>query len=331
MSETDPPSPGLLLVVDAPSLLHRNHHARVGSDLRDLGNRPAWALHGMLRQVLEAVDRFDPDLAVFGFDDRTSSVRATTYPDYKAGRAEKQPELVDQLDRAPAMLAAMGLHTVTPPGLEADDVSASAAAWAEREGWQCIIITSDRDTFAHLSAATRVLRLIDGGIHGSPLLDPARLHTMYGVAAEHYLDYAALRGDASDNLPGVAGIGKKTAELLLAGMGSMQEVWADLEHAGGANLVATLDSIAAEQGGRRIGAGVLKKLTADGAREQFEFNRSMMTSRDDVDLGLSPDGDGPGRLPLAQDMVARVVGYLGVAETTDLALRVLTHSPFSTE
>jgi 5'-3' exonuclease len=321
----------LLLAVDAPSLLHRNHHARVGSDLRDLGNRPAWALNGMLRQVLEAVDRFDPDRLVLGFDDRRSSVRATTYPAYKAGRAEKQPELVDQLDRAAAMLDAAGLHTVTPDGLEADDVSASAAAWAEREGWQCVVITSDRDTFAHLSATTRVLRLIDGGIHGSPLLDPARLFTMYGVAAEHYLDYAALRGDASDNLPGVAGIGEKSAALLLAGMGSMREVWADIEHADGVNLVATLDSFAAESGGRRTGAGVLRKLTAAGAREQFEFNRAMMTSRDDVDLGLTTGDDSAGRLPLDPDVVARVVGYLGVPDTTQLALQVLTRSPLSTE
>lgn len=314
----DPP---LLLVVDAPSLLHRNHHARVGSDLRDLGGRPAWALHGMLRQILEAVDRFAPDLTVFGFDDRASSVRATTYPDYKAGRAEKQPELVEQLDRAPAMLDAIGLHTVTPPGLEADDVSASAAAWSEREGWHCVIVTSDRDSFAHLSATTRVLRLIDGGIHGSPTLDPKRLRTMYDVDAEHYLDYAALRGDASDNLPGVTGIGKKTAATILSEMGSMQEVWADIEHAGGANLVAALDSLAEESGGRRTGAGVLKKLTADGARAQFDFNRSMMTSREDVDLGLTGSA---GRLPLDPAAVARVVGYLGVAETADLALRVLT-------
>jgi 5'-3' exonuclease len=313
--------PRLLLVLDAPSLLHRNHHARVGSDLRDLGGRPAWALHGMLRQILEAIDRFAPALTVFGFDDRTSSVRTTAYPDYKAGRAEKQPELVEQLDRAPAMLEAIGLHTVTPDGLEADDVSASAAVWSEREGWHCVIVTSDRDSFAHLSETTRVLRLIDGGIHGSPTLDPKRLRTMYDVDAEHYLDYAALRGDASDNLPGVSGIGKKTAATILSEMGSMREVWADIEHAGGANLVAALDSLAAESGGRRIGNQVLKKLTAAGARDQFDFNRTMMTSREDVDLGLI---GAAGRLPLAPDAVARVVDHLGVAETTELALRVLT-------
>ena len=95
-----------------------------------------------------------------------------------------------------ALLDALGLHTVTPAGLEADDVNASGATWAEANGWDCVIITSDRDAFAHISEHTKVLRLIDGGIAGSPLLDPRRLHLMYGVHAHAYLDYAALRGDA---------------------------------------------------------------------------------------------------------------------------------------
>jgi DNA polymerase-1 len=319
-----------LLVVDAPSLLHRNHHARSESGLRDRGGRPAWALHGMLRQILDAIDQFAPDAVLFGLDDRASSVRATAYPDYKAGRAEKDAALIDQLERAPAMLDALGLLTVQPPGLEADDVSASAAVWAERMGWTCVIITSDRDTFAHISEHTQVLRLISGGIAGSPLLNPTRLRTLYGVAAEHYLEYAALRGDASDNLPGVPGIGEKGASLLLSLMGSMQAVWADIDHCDGANLVATLDSYCAEVGQRRIGAGLLKRLATPAARERFEFNLAMMTGRTDVDLGLTPDAPGtPGLLPLDPDRVSRVVGHLGVPATTDLALRVLTTPPAS--
>ncbi len=325
-----PREPRLLLAVDAPSLLHRNHHARAETELRDRGGRPAWALHGMLRQILEAIDQFAPDAVVFGLDDRSSSVRAEAYPAYKAGRAEKDPALVDQLERASALLDALGLRTVTPPGLEADDVSASAAAWAERSGWHCVIVTSDRDSFAHISARTRVLRLINGGIAGSPLLNPARLHALYGIAAEHYLEYAALRGDASDNLPGVPGIGEKTAPVLLSQMGSMQAVWADIDHCDGANLVATLDSFCEEEGLRRVGAGLLKKLTAPGARERFEFNLSIMSGRTDLDLGLTPDVPGtPGLLPLDADRVARVVGYLGVPPTTQLALRVLTEPPAS--
>ena len=320
----------LLLAVDAPSLLHRNHHARAETDLRDRGGRPAWALHGMLRQILEAIDQFAPDAVVFGLDDRTSSVRTEAYPDYKAGRAEKDPALIDQLERAGALLDALGFNTLTPPGLEADDVNASAAAWAERSGWSCVLITSDRDSFAHISASTQVLRLVNGGISGSPLLNPARLHALYGIAAEHYLDFAALRGDASDNLPGVPGIGEKTAPILLSQMGSMQAVWADIDHCAGANLVATLDSYCEEAGLRRIGAGMLKRLTAPGARERYDFNLSIMSGRTDLDLGLTPEVPGsPGLLPIDADRVARVVGHLGVASTTQLALRVLTEPPAS--
>src|SRR6478672_12572160 len=97
----------LLLSVDAPSLLHRNHHARAETDLRDRGGRPAWALHGMLRQILDAIDQFAPDAVLFGLDDRTSSVREQMYPDYKAGRAPKDATLISQLERAGALLDAL--------------------------------------------------------------------------------------------------------------------------------------------------------------------------------------------------------------------------------
>ncbi|MDT0201643.1 5'-3' exonuclease H3TH domain-containing protein [Nocardioides sp. AE5] len=325
------PEPGarkLLLAVDAPSLLHRNHHARAHSDLRDKGNRPAWALHGMLRQIIEAIDQFAPDAVIFGLDDRERSEREAFYPDYKAGRAPKDAALVEQLERAGALLDALGLATLTPPGLEADDVNASAARWARENDWNCVIITSDRDSFAHISDHTQVLRLINGGMANSPLLNPRKLHAMYGVAAENYLEFAALRGDASDNLPGVSGIGEKGAATLLAAMGSMDAVWADIDHCDGQTLVAAVDSLAEEQDQRRIGTTLLRRLTADGARERYAFNVRIMSGREDLDLGLTPDVPGtPGLLPLDIDRVARVVGHLNMQATTDLAVRVLTAAP----
>jgi len=318
----------LLLVVDAPSLLHRNHHARAHTRITDRSGRPAWALHGMLRQIIEAIDGFAPDAVIFGLDDRTASVRKDFYPDYKAGRAEKHPELVEQLERAGALLDALGLATLTPPGLEADDVNASGATWAVGNNWDCVIITSDRDAFAHISDHTQVLRLIDGGINGSPLLNPARLHAMYGVAAERYLEYAALRGDASDNLPGVSGIGEKTAAVLLEQAGSMQAVWADIDHNDGRVLVETLDGWAKETGVRRLGATVVRRLTAPGARERYDFNVRIMSGRDDLDLGLTPDVPGSaGLLPLDIERVTQVVGFLNVEATTALAVRVLSSNP----
>ncbi|WP_286928104.1 MULTISPECIES: 5'-3' exonuclease [Aeromicrobium] len=320
----------LLLVVDAPSLLHRNHHARAHTRLMDRSGRPAWALHGMLRQIIEAIERFAPDAVIFGLDDRTASVRADFYPAYKAGRAEKDAALVGQLERTGAFLDALGLATLTPPGLEADDVSASAATWARDNGWNCVIVTSDRDAFAHISDHTQVLRLISGGIDGSPLLNPARLLTMYGIAAEHYLAFAALRGDPSDNLPGVSGIGEKTAAILLTQAGSMETVWADIDHNEGRTLAATLDGWAAETGARRMGATVVRRLAAPGARERYDFNVRIMSGREDLDLGLTPDVPGtPGLLPLDLGRVNTVVGYLGVEATTTLAVRVLSTSPAS--
>ena len=320
----------LLLVVDAPSLLHRNHHARAHTGITDQSGRPAWALHGMLAQILEAIDGFAPDAVIFGLDDRTASVRRDAYPAYKAGRLAKDPALVEQLDRAGALLDALGLATLTPPGLEADDVSASGATWAREHDWSCVIITSDRDAFAHISDHTQVLRLINGGMSGSPLLNPARLVALYGVAAEHYLDFAALRGDASDNLPGVAGIGEKTAAALLTEVGSMRTVWADIDRNEGRVVAATLDSWAADTGGRRMGATVVRRLSAPDARERYDFNVQIMSGRDDLDLGLTPDVPGtPGLLPLDAERVNRVVGYLGVEATTSLAIRVLSTDPAS--
>jgi len=330
MTPSDPRHRKLLLVVDAPSLLHRNHHARAHTRITDRSGRPAWALHGMLRQIIEAIDGFAPDAVIFGLDDRTSSVRRDFYPAYKAGRTEKDPALIEQLDRAGALLDALGLATLTPPGLEADDVNASAAAWARTNDWNCVIITSDRDAFAQISDHTQVLRLIDGGLNGSPLLNPARLYTMYGVAAERYLEYAALRGDASDNLPGVTGIGEKTAAVLLEQAGSMQAVWADINSNDGMALVAALDGWAEESGVRRLGATVVRRLTAPGARERFDFNVHIMAGHDDLDLGLTPDRPGsPGLLPLDLDRVGQVVGFLNVEATTALALRVLSSDPAS--
>ena len=320
----------LLLVVDAPSLLHRNHHARAHTGMTDRSGRPAWALHGMLSQILEAIDGFAPDAVIFGLDDRSSSLRRDFYPDYKAGRSEKDAMLIDQLERAGAWLDALGLATLTPPGLEADDVSASGATWARDNGWNCVIITSDRDAFAHISEHTQVLRLINGGISGSPLLNPARLTAMYGVAAEHYLDFAALRGDASDNLPGVAGIGEKIAAALLTQAGSMRTVWADIDQNEGRVVAATLDSWATETGARRIGATVVRRLTAPDARERYDFNVQIMSGRDDLDLGITPDVPGtPGLLPLDPHRVHKVVSFLGIETTTSLAIRVLSTDPAS--
>jgi 5'-3' exonuclease len=110
----------------------------------------------------------------------------------------------------------------------------------------------------------------------------------------------------------------------------MDAVWADVDHEGGRNLLAALDDWAAETGGRHVGATVVRRLSAEGARERYEFNVRMMSGRDDLDLGLTPDVPGSrGLLPLDLDRVTRVVGFLDNDFTTDFAVRVLTSPPAS--
>jgi len=289
----------LLLAVDGNSLVHRSFHAWSGGAVE----QPAWAVRGLLTQLVAAVDRVRPTAVVIGFDDATRSWRRERWPQYKATRAEKLPALVEQLDLAVAAVRALGVAVVVPAGLEADDVLASAAAHARDLGGTSVIVTSDRDAFSLIDSHTSVLRIINGGVDASPLLTPERLVTLLGVRPGQYRDYAALRGDPSDNLPGVTGIGPKTAARLLAIFGTAAAAFAD--------------PAAVE---RELGAGVARRLAAGDARTNWTLNCEVMAQRCDLDLDLRTN---PGALPLAPDAVADVFGAHNLTWTTAQALRVL--------
>ena len=240
---------------------------------------PGWAVRGLLSQLVAAVDRVCADVVVVGFDDRGNSSRKRRWPTYKAHREPKPETLERQLDLAVEVLRELGVAVVVPPGLEADDVLASVAAQAPALGARTVVATSDRDSFALIDDNTRMLRILNGGVDASPLLDPERLAMVTGVRPEQYLDLAALRGDASDNLPGVPGFGAKTAVRLLQALGSGQAAFDD-----------------AADGGERcraaIGTARAKALSAPGARERWLLNREVMAMVTTAELGLDL-GDGP--------------------------------------
>lgn len=260
------------MAVDGNSLLHRAHHAHEHSDQRDLGGRPTWGLRGLVSSIGAAAARLGPDAVVVGFDCGAASRRRDEYAEYKAGRREKSAELLDQLAVAPDLLRACGFAVVQHEGWEADDVLASAAALARRHDWRCTAVTSDRDSFALIDETTSVLRVIVGGIDNSPLLTPARLPALCGIQAGQYRDYAAVRGDVSDNLPGAPGIGPKTAAKLLAVFGRVHDAFAAIEQ-GRRDEVVTA-----------IGAGATRRLADPLARANVERNLRLMTMREDLPL-----------------------------------------------
>jgi len=173
-----------LLAVDGNSLLHRSFHASARTGFRTPDGRPMWAVRGLLSHLVAAVDRVCADALVVGFDDPDASVRRERWPSYKAHRAPKPHTLEDQLRSAVEVLRELGVVVVVPPGLEADDVLASAAAYAPTVGARTVVATSDRDSFQLIDEHTKMLRILNGGVDASPLLDPRRLVLVTGVRPE---------------------------------------------------------------------------------------------------------------------------------------------------
>jgi DNA polymerase-1 len=292
----------VVLAVDGNSIVHRSYHAQAHTGQID------WAVRGLLTQLVAAVERIRPELVVVGFDDPDRSVRREQWPSYKAQRVDKLDTLVDQLARAVAALRELGVAVIVPPGLEADDVLASTAARVRAAGGSTVVMTSDRDAFCLIDDTTSVLRIINGGVEASPLMTAERLMLLLGVRPDQYRDYAALRGDASDNLPGVRGIGKHRAARLLAEFGTARAAFDDL------------DAVR-----ERLGPGLAALLADPSARSRWETNCQVMAMRTDVCLDLALH-DGPGVLPLDAARVAAVYGAHRLTWTTAQALCVLAHS-----
>ncbi len=302
MSRVDAP---IVLAIDGNSLVHRSFHAQADS------GQAAWAVRGLLSQLVAAVDRIRPCAVVIGFDDPHRSVRRERWPTYKANRPEKLETLVAQLGQAVEAMRTLGVAVVIPDGLEADDVLASTAAFARQVGAGTVIVTSDRDAFSLIDEQTHVLRIINGGVDASPLMTAERLVTLLGVRPAQYRDFAALRGDPSDNLPGVRGIGPHHAARLLAEFGTAAAAFDDLDRVH-ANL----------------GAGVAGRLAHPDARPAWELNCRVMTMREDVPIGLDLSG-GCGVLPLAPDAVEAVFRGQNLIWSVSKAVQVLADAEAS--
>ncbi len=297
----------VLLAVDGNSLLHRAYHARAHTAYRLADGRPGWAVQGLLTQLAAAVERAGARAVLVGFDDPQASRRRDRWPTYKAQRPAKLGTLSAQVEVAVEALTDLGVPVVVPAGLEADDVLASATAYARGVGMQTVLVTSDRDCFALLDDRTRVLRLVDGGVAGSPMIDPHRLELIAGVRPDQYADLAALRGDPSDNLPGIRGVGPATAARLLAEYGSAAAMFADAGSDG-----ARLRGL--------VGPALAQRLAEPAARSVWETNRAVMAMTDDLPLGVDVPG-GAGSVPLSEAAVRAV--YDGLDLGSAMAVRAL--------
>jgi 5'-3' exonuclease len=290
-----PPAP-LLLALDGNSLLHRAYHAAATGRLLDDAGRPVWALKGLVGYAARAAATLRPDAVLVGFDCPDHSARKDDWPGYKAHRAAKPDDLVEQLRAAPDLLRATGFCTVVPASYEADDVLASAAATARGQGWRTVVMTSDRDAFALIDASTSVLRVRNGGLDQAVLVTLEEFTEAFGIHPGQYRDLAALRGDPSDNLPGVRGFGSAKAARLLQTFETVDSAWSALESGDGHAVRAIVGDQAAD------------RLHAPGTRETVDRNRRLMRMRADLPM---PDLD-TARLPLDRLVMRRALAARGI-------------------
>jgi DNA polymerase-1 len=209
-----------LLVVDGDNLAHRAFHA-LPQSIRDAKGKPANALVGFTNMLLATWAAERPRAVFVGFDTlEVETYRHELLPDYQGGR-EFAPELTDQLDRLPELVASFGFPSAKEGGYEADDFIAAAVAAEERAGGQALVFSNDRDLFQLSSDHTTILRP-RRGTRELERIGPAEVRKIYGVEPAQVPDFIALRGDASDRIPGVYGVGPASAASILKRYGSLE-------------------------------------------------------------------------------------------------------------
>ena len=212
-----------LALLDGHSLAYRAFYA-LPADLATNAGQVTNAVFGFTSMLIKLLGEQEPDAIAVAWDVRGPTFRKERYPDYKAQRDAPPSLFASQLPLMDEVLDALEITQIRVPGFEADDVIATLATSGEAAGWDVLVVTGDRDAFQLVDGAVNVLYTLRG-ISDNVTADIDWITGKYGIPPDRYLEYASLRGDTSDNLPGVPGVGEKTAAKLISGYGSLEGVY----------------------------------------------------------------------------------------------------------
>lgn len=218
-----------LLAVDGNSLINRAFYGiRLLTTKDGVFTNGVYGFINMLNRIIEMEN---PDGVAVAFDLRKPTFRHELYKEYKAGRKGMPDELASQMPILKEWLKLMGYSVLEVEGFEADDILGTLASASEESGNSCIIATGDRDSFQLISDSVTVLNTVTKGGHPEIIrYDAAAIVEKYGVTPKQMLDIKALQGDASDNIPGVAGVGEKTAGALVADFGGIENIYNNIDN-----------------------------------------------------------------------------------------------------
>jgi DNA polymerase-1 len=251
-----------LALIDGNSIAYRAFYA-LPEDLATKSGQVTNAVFGFTRMLIRLLKDYHPEGIAVAWDVSRQTFRTEQYPEYKAQREKAPDHFRSQLPLMDEVLQTLHVTQLRREGYEADDLIATLTRSAVAEGWEVLIVTGDRDAFQLVSGPVKVV-YTRRGISDIVLADEGYIEERYGIRPDQYVDYAALRGDNSDNLPGVPGVGEKTASRLVADYGDLDNLYLAVTE----QTPKLRDNLSAH-------------------REQVFLNRQLMNLVDDLDLGVT--------------------------------------------
>jgi len=224
-----------IYLVDASTFIHRSYHAIPPLSTRS--GRPTNAVYGFLATLNKLLRERKPEYIALAFDAKGPTFRHEIYNDYKANRPPMEPDLIAQQAPIREIIEALGLPKLEVPGLEADDLIAALAAKARHQGFEVVIVSGDKDFYQILTPG---VSMYDPNPKKEKTVSLETLQEQYGLAPEQFLEVQALMGDSIDNIPGVPGVGEKTAVKLISQFGTLENLYENLDQVKGDKLRAAL-------------------------------------------------------------------------------------------
>lgn len=254
-----------LVVIDGKSVFYRGYYAMPNLSKKD--GTPTGGVYGFAMMAIEVIKKFKPDYVAVAWDKPKTNIRRRTeiYPEYKANRKPAPPDFYEQVPILEELLEAFSWPLYEIDDHEADDIMATFAKQAEDKGYETVLVTSDHDVLQLITEDVSVATL-KRGLTNVEIFDPEHFTGTYKMTPEQFIDYKSLRGDPSDNIPGVSGVGEKTAKQLIADFKSLDGVYQHLDE---------------------VSPSLRKKLEAD--RDHTVIAKQLVTLEKDVDIKLDWD------------------------------------------
>ncbi len=217
-----------IVLIDAMAIAYRAYFAFITRPLRTKSGEPTSAVFGFFNQLFRYLEEIKPDSVIVAFDSKEKTLRAEKFEQYKANRAEMPEELIPQIGKIKEILEAMAIPVFAMPKIEADDIIGTMSRLAVEDGYAVYMVSPDKDYF---QLVTKNAFLVKPGMKGDEfeVYDKVAAKEKLEIEPSQMIDYLALIGDKSDNIPGVAGIGEKTAVPLIQQFGTLEAIYENLD------------------------------------------------------------------------------------------------------